>query len=106
MIDSSDIHSIRHILPPKLEKKDPDNISILNKVIFKHNMLPIIKNFQTISLETLSQLLNIDQIDLLVMIEKSYASREVSIDQISNYLQVKADPLRNQVFIKHLFNEM
>lgn len=75
MIDAQDIDSIRHILPAKLEKKDPDNISTLSKVIFKHNMLPIIKSFETISLPTLGQLLNFDKSELLIMIEKSFTNR-------------------------------
>lgn len=105
MIDSSDIELIKHILPLRLEKKDSDNISILDKVIFKHNMLTI-KCFKTISLSTLSELLGVNSQELLILIEKSYTNGEVEIDQVTNYLYVKEDPLSIQTHIKKVFGQM
>jgi hypothetical protein len=45
MIDENDIKSISKMLPLKFEKKDSDNISLSSRVIFKHNMISIMKSF-------------------------------------------------------------
>ena len=54
MIEQKDLESVKQFLTPRMETKDSDNVSILQKAIFSHNMLAIMKSFWKISLTTLS----------------------------------------------------
>lgn len=106
MIDSNDMEPIRKLFPFKFEKKDSDGISLLSKVIFKHNMMAILKCFETISIQILGELVSIKSEDLLLMIEKSFVNKEVEIDQISGFLYVKADSHREQALVKNFFDQL
>jgi hypothetical protein len=45
MIEPNDIKAISKFMPLKFEKKDSDGISLSKRVIFKHNMISIMKSF-------------------------------------------------------------
>ena len=54
----------------------------------------------------LSQFIGINEDDLLKMIENSYTLNELEIDQVTGYVHIKPDPLRDQILIKNMFDNM
>jgi hypothetical protein len=77
MIEPNDIKSISKLMPLKFEKKDSDGISLSKRVIFKHNMISIMKSFENISLGTLAELIGLKNEELLLLIEKSFSSKQI-----------------------------
>jgi hypothetical protein len=75
IIDKKESESIQNLFPSKFSKGGSDNISILSKAIFIHNMIPILKSFESISLQLLSEFTAMKEDDLLAMIEKSFSSK-------------------------------
>lgn len=59
MIHSSELHYLKTLLPRRMEKKDLDQISPLEKALFSHNMLAILRSFTTVSLSTLNKLIGV-----------------------------------------------
>ena len=72
VVHQADLEMVRSFLPERVDVKDSDNISIMEKAVFSHNMLAIMKCFSKVSLETLSQLIEIREEEVLLMIEKTY----------------------------------
>ena len=50
MISQEDLKNARKFLPERVDLKDTDAISIMEKAIFSHNMLAIFRSFSRISL--------------------------------------------------------
>lgn len=61
MINIKEVDPIREFLPPRVFEKDIDNVSIIAKAIFAHNMLSILKCFSNVTLKTVSELIGIEE---------------------------------------------
>jgi hypothetical protein len=40
------------------------------------------------------------------LIEKSFSSKQIEVDQVSGYVFIKADPYREQGLVKNFFDSM
>lgn len=72
MINNTDIAVIKKLLTPRMEKKDADGVSVLERAMFSHNMLAIINSFSSISFKSATELIGLPIDEMLLMIEKTY----------------------------------
>jgi hypothetical protein len=80
-----------------MEEKDTDGVSILSRAIFSHNMLAIISNFSTISLESAHEMIGLSVDELLLMIEKTYREGEIEVDLMNGYLHIHNQESSTQI---------
>jgi hypothetical protein len=41
-----------------------------------------------------------------MLIEKSFSSKQIEVDQVSGYVYIKADPHREQALVKNFFDNL
>ena len=89
MVHSTDLPRVREILPERLQKKDSDNVSLIEKAVFSHNMRGIMKSFSKISMRTLCELIGVGEDEMYLLIEKIYRNGEMEVDQMTGIVTIK-----------------